>query len=71
MGNPGGWVRKQCLTMAQNGGGPALDWCALPLLEITEWIAANNEIIEERRQREEQNRNRRKARPQRIHRRMT
>ncbi|MCI8857369.1 MAG: hypothetical protein HFH26_12615 [Clostridiaceae bacterium] len=54
--------------MAQNRNGPALGWLELPLLEFVKWTKANNDIIEDRRQREEQIRNSKKVHPKLIHR---
>ncbi len=44
----GQWLRKQTLILAQNNHTSASFWLSVRLVDLRLWIAANNEIIEER-----------------------
>ena len=44
------WLRKTCLILSKNNYTPIPFWLSLSLRSLGEWIEANNQIIEEQKQ---------------------
>jgi hypothetical protein len=45
LGDGGKWVREQCAMLAQNGNGSMLEFLDEPLIDLMDWIAANNAAV--------------------------
>ena len=41
-------MREQCAILAQNGNGPMLAFLDEPLIDLMDWIAANNAALAKR-----------------------